>query len=409
MPNKLNTVEIGDKFENESYDRIIKALKNSEFAFPIKYSKVIKKPKYLSQKTGEYIEFDLSIEIWPPDADRFSFLFLIECKSYSNKKVPTGDMRKFSYDVNDVAELNGKAVFITNSRYTKPSIQFAKTTGMMLIEVNRDESHNYILHSKNRFERSENRLDHSINQFDKFINCVFKPTKIQGLKRLSSDEIESITYHLLTDFNPNIFTNFTRINLNDLISFFKGHHDLKFDYTTDLNQPIYFGTIGHFNVTERLIQIDPSIVNTERFSFTLAHEIGHSILHSELIVNQEIYDDYEDSKYDIFSNRHILKNDKNWIEWQANRFAASLLMPKQLFIAQLAYFQKKNGVRNIGQIYLDDQHVNRQDFYNILTHLNSHFGTSKTSIVYRLEQLDLISYGRKSDDYKRLVREFDLR
>ena len=61
--------------------------------------------------------------------------------------------------------------------------------------------------------------------------------------------------------------------------------------------------------------------HTHRRRFTIAHEIGHFVLHGDLI-GDGIAEDYL-LRADGFPNR---------IETEANKFAASLLMPRHLMI-----------------------------------------------------------------------------
>ena len=71
-----------------------------------------------------------------------------------------------------------------------------------------------------------------------------------------------------------------------------------------------------------MIQVNASAESNEgRYNFTIAHEIGHHVLHRQV---------YLEASAENASN--ILcrdTNDKPLIEQQADRFAAALLMPQQ--------------------------------------------------------------------------------
>lgn len=405
LAKKLSSVEKGDKFENRAHGLIVKAIEDDKFAFPLKYARVKQKAKYYSKKIEKDIVFDLAIEIWPPEAKNYSNLFLIECKSYSSKKVPIGDLRKFIHDVNDVAELNGKAVFITDSSYTDPSITLAKNTGMMIITVDTDDSIDILLYKKNRIKNIDKELNKIQKQFENFITAVFNSPKITGLKKLSASSIERIANKILEEFNPNILKHYQKLNIEDFVDFFKEKYDLKFDFSKSLAENTSKETFGYFDVRNKEINIDRSIVNTDRFSFLLTHELGHFILHSKLKLNQKLYNEFEDSPYNIFTQKHTLKNDKHWVEWQANKFASSVLMPEKNIGLHLAFFQKSIGISKYGHVYLDHQKVNREDFKRITHYLSDHFNTSKTSVIYRLEELKLITYAAEKDEYKESLRE----
>src|SRR5690606_745198 len=98
-----------------------------------------------------------------------------------------------------------------------------------------------------------------------------------------------------------------------------------------------------------------SIVNTDRFLFTLCHEVGHAVLHQDLKMNQKAYNQFKDSEYNFILGKHELKNAKNWIEWQANQFSACLTVPKEALWARVYWFHEKNSIRNPGTVYYDDQ------------------------------------------------------
>lgn len=66
-----------------------------------------------------------------------------------------------------------------------------------------------------------------------------------------------------------------------------------------------------------------SLQNEQRKKFTVAHELGHLFLHMGFRTNKEIWDKQDNNVYRRFGSTEQ--------EYQANEFAASLLMPKDLF------------------------------------------------------------------------------
>lgn len=388
--NAVNTAKIGDDFENICYELIISAIKDEKFAFPLKFASVKKKAKYYSSVRDKEIVFDLAIEIWPPDATNYSNLYLIECKSYSTRKVEISDLTNFSYNVNDVAELNGKAVFITNSSYTTTDLTFAKKTGMMLIEVDQDDSLSILLYKKNR--RKELNTENHLKEFESFIKNVFHPVKVEGLKKLSSKNIEKITTSILSDLDASIIQNYNKYTLESLTEYMKNKYSISFEYSQLLKRAPHDEVLGSFNRQENRIEVDKSLSDSSRLGFVMAHEYGHAILHNEIKINNEHYNQFHDSEYDFTSDKHRLTNYKHWIEWQANKFATTLLMPSMNLRFHLGVFQKSIGISRYGHIYLDEQPINRSDFKRIMIYLTNQFNTTSTSIGYRLEELGLITY-----------------
>jgi len=79
-------------------------------------------------------------------------------------------------------------------------------------------------------------------------------------------------------------------------------------------------------------------------------------------------------------------------------------MPNISFYNRLIQIQKHLGIGRRGHIYLDDQPINRKDFGDITTYLSKFFNTTYTSVIYKLECLELITYNRKVDSYKEDLR-----
>ncbi len=102
-----------------------------------------------------------------------------------------------------------------------------------------------------------------------------------------------------------------------------------------------------------------------RQNFTVAHELGHYFLHSELLKTQKIIVDDDNH----LENKRILYRldvaQRNQIEIEANNFAAALLMPRNLV------FDAWNRISDI------------QECAKI-------FGVSTIAMTIRLERLGLI-------------------
>jgi len=392
----MNTVRIGDVFEDKSYYLIEKAIKNGELGISESSAKVYKKKSYYSQKREKDIIFDLSIEIWPKNAKRYTLLFLIECKSSKSKKVPVDDIEEFYTKINQVAGVNVKGIMISDNSFQSGSITFAKNTGMMLIEVDNNDNHSIILHrtDKNTFNNRQKNTDEIMFSF---IKKVLGLKKVEGLKILSSEQIENFAGKILTKYSkPNY-----PIDIDGFIGFLENEYHLKFDLNSQLEAINGKMIEGYFDVKNKKILIDKSVLLKEKYPFLLGHELGHFFLHSKLKINQEVYNDFKDSEYNIFTDRHALKNDKNWIEWQANKFAIALFLPKKLFLTHFLNYRKKIlGKSRAVHIYLDNQTVNKQDYYKTVDYLSDYFGISKTAVKYRIEDFGLITYAYGKDEFQ---------
>lgn len=79
--------------------------------------------------------------------------------------------------------------------------------------------------------------------------------------------------------------------------------------------------------------LDPDVFPDKlgRYRFTVAHEIGHWELHRHMYLSAE----GQAAMFMGEENQVICRsNDRSQLEWQANRFAGNLLMPKDMVYAQ---------------------------------------------------------------------------
>ena len=87
-----------------------------------------------------------------------------------------------------------------------------------------------------------------------------------------------------------------------------------------------FGVIGYLTSDLREIHVDDWIWHHRynRYRFTIAHEIGHAVLHKELYEGRQV-DSIESWK--VFINS-IPDEVHGWYEWQAYAFAGLVLVPE---------------------------------------------------------------------------------
>jgi len=290
---------------------------------------------------------------------------------------------------------------ITDNSFQEGVVTFAKNRGIMLIEVSKTGDYKIILH---RTYRGTNDIkDEDIDLiFEKFLKKALGPPKIEGLQKLSSEQIEVMANSIHKEFSDNR----KPIKIDEFIEFVTKKYGLTIDTKCDLETINGKKILGYYSVKENKIFMDQSLLLTNQTAFVLGHELGHFFLHKELTVNQELYDDFEDSEYNFFADKHILKNDKNWIEWQANRFAISLFLPSDLFLYYLCEYRKSIGISRYYHIYLDNQRINQEDYRKTVDHLAYLFGISKTVVRYRIDELKLITHAESKNDIGSHIRRF---
>jgi|SRR3989344_2835356 len=121
---------------------------------------------------------------------------------------------------------------------------------------------------------------------------------------------------------------------------------------------------GFVSLEDRVIYVNNADSETRK-AFTVAHELGHIKLHStELEKNPDI---------GILYRRPLGRKDDDEKEQEANYFAASLLVPKEM------YEEVTNRYQNV---------LNEENEVEMLSKL---FGVSQDVIRYRLHDLALES------------------
>lgn len=121
--------------------------------------------------------------------------------------------------------------------------------------------------------------------------------------------------------------------------------DLKKDYDVDSFLTSDLSTIFiDFNIYA-------NVENRTRCS--IAHEIGHLILHGELLRKQKINSKDELGKF----LDSIDDDDYGWFEYQAYSFASQVLVPKKLLISQIkqrmGYLPDKTALETLSSIAQD--------------------------------------------------------
>lgn len=228
----------------------------------------------------------------------------------------------------------------------------------------------------------------------------FNPKRIRygsdGTPIFTVQEVETIAHELLEAHCPAVLTTPGITPVAEIIKRLHERTGLMFAME-DLG---YKGTakiLGKVSFHLKTLYLDVSLEAERKaaFRFTAAHEIGHWVLHRYNYKNWKLDDEQADADGmdDDESSlcRLERRTPKDWLEFQANVFAASLIMPRPTFIAALIKTQKAMGItKNIGRIYLSDAEYSKRDFQTLVTHLNHTFDVSKESVRVRVKTLKLL-------------------
>lgn len=139
-------------------------------------------------------------------------------------------------------------------------------------------------------------------------------------------------------------------------------------------------------IAAELYQDRASTMSRGRFRFTCAHEAFHAIFHAPLFKGK--------SGHSACLERHIREDNvepvhtsSDFVEWQANRGAAALLMPHSIFVERVTRLRAASRGASLDQL---------------VQGLSNLFDVSKQSAQIRLQTLKLLV--PPSDDY---ALEFD--
>lgn len=196
-------------------------------------------------------------------------------------------------------------------------------------------------------------------------------TVIQPARFLPNDEIEQRALKLLADFQRSSSTRLSSppVPVHQIV---EAHLDLHLLYD-EIPQDEGERILAYIDPVDRVICLNTlhldlfeKVIGPE--AFTLAHEAGHYELH----VSKDGWHQFTLPLNGLEDGERFLcrANRSDPREYQANRFAAALLMPRYLVLAAV---QGK-----------------RLDRWSVLREIAEVFGVSKEALKIRLENLELI-------------------
>jgi Zn-dependent peptidase ImmA (M78 family) len=153
-------------------------------------------------------------------------------------------------------------------------------------------------------------------------------------------------------------------------------------------------------IQERLmagtIVVDASLMpeeNHHRRRFTIAHEVSHWIIHRQMYYADGNKFNLRQSRPYIAcrkantnrDNRREFWSESDWLEWQADRFASSMLMPACVFYpVALAVMHRHHA----GSYIIEG--CGSKETAGVITELTEIFDVSRTAVRIRLKQADML-------------------
>jgi Zn-dependent peptidase ImmA (M78 family) len=437
----MNTTRKGDEFEN----RVFKLLRD-EFAkgevFNPHNLHLYKKKEYYSKIREDNIIVDLSVEIRRPGEKKWFLLIVCECKNYS-RPIGIEDIEEFSSKLKQIGA--NKGIIISNNSMQKGALKAAQNYKMGFIRVMGNSKMKWELtrimrYSSDFTERANNHksiedalINEDLNNARSRMYCWYNnytnslrtflfnilPEDARGtlnnyvsirepvqkqtspiVSFLSCEEIQKECLYIHEAINYRVGA----VALKDVLDLLKRDDGVLVEYEDDLGERSdnkrILGAI-EFNPPKIIIS-KSACGNLHRERFTLAHELGHYLLgHGKYLVREK-YD--VDDESDFIVNVEIKR-----LEWQANYFAASLLLPEKNFNKQFCQILEEEDIRNrgYGPLYVDRQACNQQDYYKVTNKLVKYFSASRQAVTIRLKEKGFLVAGADSfDENKARTKNF---
>lgn len=215
-----------------------------------------------------------------------------------------------------------------------------------------------------------------------------------GVPILLADAIELKAEEVISYFGKEILDVPQRTPLLEYVETLHKQFNLKRSYNQSLGTTKYGNIIlGKTQLKPLGLYVDVSLVNDPRFNFVLGHELGHIVLHRSVDVKKIGYEDQEiiDTEIDFVTGKKNLKTPRDWLEWQANYFSSSILMPRLSVMSIVIQKQKELGIkRNLGRIILEAKGYSLRDYKMIQNHLELVFSVNATNVECRLKDLRIL-------------------
>jgi Zn-dependent peptidase ImmA (M78 family) len=223
------------------------------------------------------------------------------------------------------------------------------------------------------------------------------PSQIR--QRLNRNDIDTKAEEVVLHFDAQAFAR-PRSPIYEIVTGLTKTYNIPFVFNQDLGYSKSGKKIlGRFDFKPRQILIDKILPNdSPRFRWTLCHEIGHLVLHRKLdpkLISRD-KPQFVDTRTELRFLRTAQRSELEWIEWQANQFAAALLLPRPIVHTAVVAVQHKLEIPRPGWIYLDEQPRNLRDYINVLRNVSERLNVSRTVLRIRLINLGILVDERRS-------------
>lgn len=404
----MSSVSKGNTLEDAFYEYLINQQIKGDLVFgahPPQLCQIHKKKKYYSSNRKSSIEFDIVIELYKDGRDIPYLYIIFECKNHKGS-IRDAYVREFSSKLDEMFPHGSKGVIVITSRLQSGAEEFAKSKKIGVlkynphgIEIIADRKDTYFeqdfvksqIFVKDNFVKSlkfsalyDGKYFSSCRIFfSELINEYGNNTaqsEITSVKFISEKDLKQLADKALEYIGYKTGP----VNLEEICK----HLLINVEFTnSDIINDEGFPILGTANFDRKIIQINLH-KNKFRERFTIAHEIGHFFLNHELYLSSENI-----IEQDLFLIDRIYSNfNYDRLEFQANYFAANLILPDSALIGMTEKFRSQLGMHSkiYDAIFVDNQPCNIHDYYIIMMHLSEYFNVSRKVIEIKLKKLGLL-------------------
>lgn len=380
MDNIESTTKKGEDFEK----KVLKVFQNyiNEDKYYVDYRKCILLHKYVCKKEDNNyrnIKFDIVIKVYNTVDERkraekgenvkHANMIVIECKNH-NRNISSTYIENFNTLITNSSAHKG--IFVSNSGFAKEAIEIAKKFKIELAVI--DENDDLI------FKRKEDDyIYHSLYELLLKLDIIsnsninYSKIRIPYMEEAKIINIINKNFSYLDVYKSDI------LNTEKLIKFIYSRFGLKCEFNCCLEGD----TLGIISIKKSKIFISNKLeYDSPRWRFTLAHEIGHFILHSDCLKKYLHF--FEDRVTDIiFEGDIIPKNINKRMEIQANIFASNLLINNLYLEIQWNNFKKQYSIVE-DYLFLDYQKINQNNVKLLVEYIENTFNVSKQVAIIKL-------------------------
>lgn len=341
------------------------------------------------------IQPSLSLETYTSDAflkqEKPSFVMAYECV---DRRVTRDDVRRLWYDYSVFHGV--KLVIVSPVGFATDVISSAGSNGIGLIRVQPDgellpilprSMNDYFIYERQRRALAGGELDSQllIHDFGGF-HSLGTWLKRMGFA-IERQNVPRVPYHPETEIIQLTDSLHCRLWLHREFEV-RGMDKLAEEEHISIKwSSLPEGQLGRLDLGERSIIINNSIRNDDhRIRFTLAHELGHYFLHADAL--KEHFTSFGETDLSL-SGKYDEGDDMRWLEYQANLFASTLLMPKA-HVLKLADRLFDERERRMGYLWYDDQPVNWKRYNYVIGNMSAALNVSKAAVRLRMKKLGLL-------------------